>query len=125
MYPQPDYVTMVLELAFDVDARLQLFVDELNKMGTKTSADREQPENDIRGGQEEMSNSIVNGITAMETKISAGQGEFEGRMTDMLDKHIKNGTTTVEQIPRNSEMNSTANYERRGGTSEWHNKIAK
>jgi dGTP triphosphohydrolase len=39
----------------------------------------------------------VKDIIAMETKIEAGQTEFEERMTRMLDTQLKNVTTRVKQ----------------------------
>jgi hypothetical protein len=63
---------------------------------------------EIRSGQEglkqEISAEIIditeelkNGISAMETKLNAGQAEYEDRMTFTLYKHLKSVTAMVEQ----------------------------
>jgi hypothetical protein len=58
----------------------------------------------------------------METKISAGQAEFEERATDMLASTWRTLQQWSSSRPRNS-ASPTAKCEARSGTPEWHRQM--
>jgi hypothetical protein len=55
-----------------------------------------------------MKNNFHDKISTIQDRISAGQTEFEEKMTDTLDKQVKGVTTIVNSRPRNFAKSTTA-----------------